>query len=79
MLYGCSTFQDIGGGQNGKSTKFCDGRNYFPCLQKILCEFAQKAQTYEAQQAMDHLNIFKSKLDCCKDVDPVATFHNIML
>ena len=31
------------------------------------------------KQAIDHLNIFNSMLDACKDVDPVSNFHTMVL
>ena len=62
-----------------KLYEFCDGRYYFVRLQKFLCEFVQKDQTSGGQHAVGRLNIFKSTLDTCKDVNPVATFQNMML
>ena len=41
--------------------------------------FAQHDQIYVAQQAVDCLNVFKPKLDECKDVDPVSGFKTILL
>lgn len=36
-------------------------------------------QTYGSQKDVDCLNIFKSVFDSRKDVDTVATTHNMML
>ena len=62
-----------------KYNEFCDGSNYFLRPPKLLCEFLRQDQTSSAQQAVDHLNIFKQTLDACKDVNPVATFQTMML
>ena len=42
-----------------KYNEFCDGSNYFLRPPKLLCEFLRQDQTSSAQQAVDHLNIFK--------------------
>ena len=62
-----------------KLNAFCDVRNDFLCLPNILREFAQQDQTYGTQHDVDNLNIFKSMLDACKDVNTVATFQTMIL
>ena len=44
-----------------------------------MCEFEQQDQTSGAQQARDSLNISRLTLNSCKDVDPVATFHTMVV
>ena len=56
-----------------------DGGNNFLRLPKLLHDFLQQDQISGVQKAVDHLNIFDSTLDACKDVNPVTTFHTMVL
>ena len=58
-----------------KSNEFCDGRNYLLRLLNILRGFMKQDQKSGAQNYFDRLNIFKSTLYACKDVNPVAIFR----
>ena len=62
-----------------KINEFCDGRNDSKRLPKLLCEFVKLDQTSGSQQAVDRLNLFKSTLYACKDVNPVGNFQTMML
>ena len=46
---------------------------------KYLSKIVQQYHTYWEKQAMDCLNILKSYLDVCKDVDLVATIKIMMV
>ena len=62
-----------------KINEFCDDNNHFPRLPKLLQEFLQQNKTSGSQQTVYSLDILKSTLDACNNVNLVATFQTMIM
>ena len=79
LSHGLSSFKNVVGGHKGKIKYIFDGSNNLLCTPKLLREFLQQDHTYGSQYFVDILNLIKSTLDACKDMDPVANFQTMVL
>ena len=74
-----SSFKNVVGVTKEKLNGFFDGSNNLLCNPKLLREFLQQDHTYGSQYFVDILNLLKSTLDACKDMDTVDNFQTMVL